>query len=865
MSALMQKQHTVCCWSGVLLVIVSLSVQADDFKLTDEVVPTYQAIKLTVDPNSDGFSGSTTINIDVKQPTRAITLYAKGLLITAVSLQQGSVSQSLLPGKPNGYDMVALNAQKLIPVGKYLLLMDFFGQYSSSGTGLYKVRENNHNSLFSQFQPMQARSVFPSFDQPNFKIPFQFTVKVPKQYEVLSNTHEQKDSEDLNDNILWRTVNFAPTLPIYTDVLALAVGQFDVLEVPGLPMPAKLYVSKGKKAQGQYFIDHTATIFNEVAGFFGQKYPYQKLDFIAVPQYGGAGMENVGLIFYKEAMVLFAGEPSAKEQKKANVLIAHEIAHMWFGNSVTMRWWNDLWLNESFAQWLANKVVIKSFPGLSAELDLPQLDSLGDDQTDTAQPLRRAVTIAADVDAIGQMVYSKGTAILNMVEQYVGEAQFARAVVAYINQYSHGNATAEDFVRHIKQSSTDKGKQLDGILASFLNQPGFPLISLKQQNDQLVIRQQPFGAIAKDKQQLLWQVPLNLKVFTDNAVSSQRILLEKRQQTIKLPANTVAVFPDAGAIGYYRYDLPLAFEKVIQQRLTALLDHEKLAWLENNQHLSKVNKRAFVEVFLVQLTLLADASLNPKIASDILRTLNFSYAEFVPAQYWSAYSQLIKTTLAVQLATIGWAESHREPRFKAQLLALAGSKLADKRAIAFAKQHYLAVLQDNSQFGSELSKAILEVVASTSGATEFSRFKQAYLELQNQQLKGQILTAMGHFEARTLITRYYDFLLSGRVPADDIGYRFQYPLFNPALRHHVADYIGLNKQKILSKITQQQWFVYNFYTSCEEDIRVKVMKIFTGWQDKVPGLTDKMATINNQIKQCIITREQSLPGLLKVL
>jgi alanyl aminopeptidase len=714
MSALMQKQHTVCCWSGVLLVIVSLSVQADDFKLTDEVVPTYQAIKLTVDPNSDGFSGSTTINIDVKQPTRAITLYAKGLLITAVSLQQGSVSQSLLPGKPNGYDMVALNAQKLIPVGKYLLLMDFFGQYSSSGTGLYKVRENNHNSLFSQFQPMQARSVFPSFDQPNFKIPFQFTVKAPKQYEVL--------------------------------------------EVPGLPMPAKLYVSKGKKAQGQYFIDHTATIFNEVAGFFGQKYPYQKLDFIAVPQYGGAGMENVGLIFYKEAMVLFAGEPSAKEQKKANVLIAHEIAHMWFGNSVTMRWWNDLWLNESFAQWLANKVVIKSFPGLSAELDLPQLDSLGDDQTDTAQPLRRAVTIAADVDAIGQMVYSKGTAILNMVEQYVGEAQFARAVVAYINQYSHGNATAEDFVRHIKQSSTDKGKQLDGILASFLNQPGFPLISLKQQNDQLVIRQQPFGAIAKDKQQLLWQVPLNLKVFTDNAVSSQRILLEKRQQTIKLPANTVAVFPDAGAIGYYRYDLPLAFEKVIQQRLTALLDHEKLAWLENNQHLSKVNKRAFVEVFLVQLTLLADASLNPKIASDILRTLNFSYAEFVPAQYWSAYSQLIKTTLAVQLATIGWAESHREPRFKAQLLALAGSKLADKRAIAFAKQHYLAVLQDNSQFGSELSKAILEVVASTSGATEFSRFKQAYLELQNQQLKGQILTAMGHFEAQALITRYYDFL-----------------------------------------------------------------------------------------------------------
>jgi hypothetical protein len=110
-----------------------------------------------------------------------------------------------------------------------------------------------------------------------------------------------------------------------------------------------------------------------------------------------------------------------------------------------------------------------------------------------------------------------------------------------------------------------------------------------------------------------------------------------------------------------------------------------------------------------------------------------------------------------------------------------------------------------------------------------------------------------------------DFLLSGRVPADDIGYRFQYPSFNPALRHHVADYIGLNKQKILSKITQQQWFVYNFYTSCEEDIRVKVMKIFTGWQDKVPGLTDKMATINNQIKQCIITREQSLPGLLKVL
>lgn len=846
---------------ALVLWLCCQSLLASEFKLSDDIQPRLQQIQLKLDPAGSTFTGTTTIFLNISKPSDTIKLYAKDLSIQSSALISDRQTEPLSLAGINTYDIASLVAEKTIDKGNYRLVIAFSGQYTDTGQGLFKRVENNQTYLFTQFQPMLARTVFPSFDQPDFKIPFEFEIQVPNGYQVLGNSNSTKHSTGK-----WTSFKFQPTKPLYTDVLAFSAGKFDVVDIPDMPIPSKLYVTKGKLPQSRFVQQHSANIFAQVMSFFQSNYPYDKLDFVIVPGYAGAAMENAGLMFFNEDFMLFSSPPTTAEQRFTLTLIAHEMAHMWFGNLVTMKWWNDLWLNESFAQWLANKVVMEQFPALSAELDLPQLDSLSDDDVETQFPIRRDVKGAAEVDAVGQMVYSKGNAILNMAAAHIGQDNFRQAVRNYINIYQNGTATFDDLVGQIEKVSD---KPLKPILASLLNQSGFPLLSFKIDNGELRITQEPFGAKGRQKKTQIWQVPLKLKLLTDNGVIEKQVLLKDKQMTVTIPKEVRAVFPDAGAIGYYRYEVEAKQQQFINRQIHLLADNEKLAWLSNNQHLSKINKRAYADVLLLKLALLSDLSLHHKIADDIVKDLNLAFAEFIPLSLAENYSRFLSKHLAGRLNTIDWHKADNSSPYsqalKANLLVLAGAKLGDGKAVDFARRNYQSVLKGNSPLTSEMNSAILTVAASTGDESAFSAFEQAYLSAGNSNLKSDIVTAMGYFKTPKLVTRYFDFLLSGAVPAGRIGYRFQYPSFNPALRAYVADYIAANKDKILSKINQKQWFPYLFYTTCEEDIRLKVQVIFATWSAEVPGLQDKLNTIDGVIKQCIVTREANMPGLKALL
>ncbi len=833
------------------------SVTANEFQLSDEIKPSHQFIKLTLDPSAQTFTGSTRLRLNITKQTNIIKLHIKDLSIQSITLKGTDRNYKLSLAGTNSYDIASLTAKQAINAGKYQLSIDFEGKYTDTGLGLFKVVEDKQHYLFTQFQPMLARTVFPAFDQPDFKIPFQFEITVPTGYQVLGNTLSTKTSK-----ARWDTFNFADTKPLYTDVLALGVGHFDSVDIPNMPVPAKLYVAKGKLAQSKFVLEHSAKLFGEVAAFFEIKYPYDKLDFVVVPNFAGAAMENAGLMFFKEDFMLFNQPPSVAEQRFTLTLMAHEIAHMWFGNLVTMKWWNDLWLNESFAQWLANKIVVTRMPKLSAELNLPQLQSLSDDNIESQSAIRRAVKSRAEVDSGGQIVYSKGNAILNMIEAYVGADIFRAAIIKYVAANQNSNATFADFIRAIEKAS---GKPLQAIFASFLDQPGFPLLNLKVDDGKLILSQQPFGASSDEKLKLLWQVPLKLKILTNKGVSSQSVLLKNQQMTVQLPTGAKAVFPDAGAFGYYRYDIAQKESAIINQQINQLADNEKLAWLENNQHLTKINKRVYADVLSLKLALLADLSLHHKIANDIVKDLSFAFSDFIPAELNKDYGLYIKSELANRLQSVFWGVEDKSTTFsqtlQANLLVLVGARLGDSKAISFAKSQYQQVLKGQSKLAPTMKAAILEVVAAHGAADEFTEYEKAYLASNDANLKADIVTKMGYFAQPSLVTRYYDFLLSGAVPVGGIAYRFQYPSFNPQLRAHVLDYIESNKAKILAKISQQQWFPYTFYTTCEADIGARMKVIFAKWADEVPGLQEKLNAIDGIVQQCISTRAANLPQL----
>jgi hypothetical protein len=202
---------------------------------------------------------------------------------------------------------------------------------------------------------------------------------------------------------------------------------------------------------------------------------------------------------------------------------------------------------------------------------------------------------------------------------------------------------------------------------------------------------------------------------------------------------------------------------------------------------------------------------------------------------------------------------------KASLLSLAGGRLGNRSAINFAENNYMDILSEQSSLDPSISSAVLDVIAANKSEAEYLLFEKAYLKTTNSNLKANILTAMGYFSSPKIVNRYYDFLLSGQVPTDEISYRFQYPAFNPALRHHVIDYIEANKDKILKHINQQQWFPYNFYTSCKENIRVRVNQVFSTWIKDIPGLKEKLNTVDETIKQCISSRAKNVFQLSKLL
>ncbi|WP_170246417.1 M1 family metallopeptidase [Colwellia hornerae] len=867
-------------FSVLLFSTNAISVSTENFKLSNDIVPLSQIVELKLNPELDGYSGTTTIEINITKATQNIKLYSKNLLISSAIIKNKNNKNKttlLTVGSTSQYDIISLPTKNTLPKGIYQLSLSFDGKYSDTGNGLFKVTEKNNNYLFTQFQAMLARSVFPSFDQPNFKIPFQLKVNVPKGYLVVSNT-PQIQLISHND---WHTFVFEPTAPIYTDVLAFSVGKFDSVDIPEMKIPSKLYVVKGKLPQTTYAIKHIGKIFKEVESFFTIEYPYKKLDMVAVPNYSNAAMEHVGLIYFKEDFILLDDTPSIRQQKYSLKLIAHEIAHMWFGNLVTMQWWNDLWLNESFAEWLAHKVVIQIFPELSAELDLPQIRSLSDDNVNNQLPVRRTVKSKADVDSLGGLVYGKGNAILNMVEHYVGEDIFRQAVISYVLEYRNKNASLQDFVKHIEITSK---KDLEGFFSSFLEQAGFPLLSLQRNNDKLLISQSPFKTNNqvltqrieqknhnknKKPQDMSWQVPLMIKFLTDDNIITRSVFLNKESIELTIPKGVKAIFPDANAVGYYRYILPDEDEKFIKNNITRLNDAEKLAWLNNNEHLTKIAKRAYADVLSVKLALLSDLSLNKKIATDIIRDIDYSYTDFIPEAISEEYSRYITRHLSVIFKTVKWNSSKKETiadkALKASLLALAGGRLADKGAIKFAKANYQDVLSEQSSLDSSMSNAVLKVVAANSNEDVYQLFELAYLRTTNSNLKSDILTSMGYFTSLDIVTRYYNFLVSGKVPTDEIGYRFQYPSFNPALRHHVIDYIAVNKDKILKHINQKQWFPYNFYTSCEEDIRIKVNQTFSTWIKDIPGLKEKLNTVDETIKQCIRSRTKNISQLQEQL
>ena len=478
-------------------------------RLTETIRPTGYDVALTVVPTEDRFEGHITIPVELSAPSNIVWLNAAGLDVRSATIN--GVPAKVLPG---GDDFVGIQAAQSLPAGKATLVLDYSGEISSkSSNGLFKQKEGENWYVFTHFEPLDARRVFPCFDEPSFKVPWKVQLKVKRDQLALTNTPPVSEKVEGD----YKIVQFAETKPLPSYLIALGVGPFEAVDAGTAGKnhtPVRIIVPRGRSAEARFAKEVSPQIINELESYFGIPYPYEKFDCIDVPMIGGA-MENPGLITFSQRLILSVPEKETARFRRAYTQVAtHEFAHQWFGDLVTTAWWDDIWLNEAFATWMTSHVVEKWKPewNESAERVRDMARATNVDSLTSARRIRQPIVTKDDAaNAFDSITYSKGAAVIRMFETWVGPEVFRAGVRRYLGQYSHGVATADQFLAAVFQGDQTPVAKVFG---TFLNQAGVPLLdaSLRCEAGQppkLALSQArylPLGSEGSADQK--WQIPV---------------------------------------------------------------------------------------------------------------------------------------------------------------------------------------------------------------------------------------------------------------------------------------------------------------------------------------------------------------------
>ncbi|GAB3269911.1 M1 family metallopeptidase [Parahaliea aestuarii] len=558
----------------------------------DWVQPSHYDLHLNIDPRGESFSGTVQIDVNVAQRD-SFWMHGNGLEISsarAILADGRELPLTWEQALPTG--TVKVSAPQAID-GAATLAFSYSAPFNTSLEGLYKVESGGESYAFTQFEATSARLAFPSFDEPVFKVPFDIQLTVPADFSAITNTPERRVVDNGDGS---KTITYATTKPLPTYLIAFAVGPFDVVEFDPIPatgqreqpLPLRGITTKGKGDEIRYALAHTAPIVAAMEDYFATPYPYAKLDIIAVPDFSAGAMENAGAITYREQLILLDDSAPVSQKRGFFVTHAHELAHHWFGNLVTPVWWDDIWLNESFATWNAYIILDSLYPDqhyreslLNSSANVMVNDSLA-----SARQIREPITRHEDIgSAFNGITYQKGGGVLSMFEAFLGRDSFRDGIRHYMQAFAFGNTTAHDFIGAIAEANPQvDSEDLKAAFRSFIEQPGLPMLNAALDcgdgAPRLDISQQrylPAGSTGSSDQR--WIVPACVSALQADGETSQCFLLKEAQQRVELNSEQCpqAVLPNTGGASYYRWSLPGEQWQALLERFDELTTSEQIS------------------------------------------------------------------------------------------------------------------------------------------------------------------------------------------------------------------------------------------------------------------------------------------------
>jgi aminopeptidase N len=841
--------------------LTALCTASQAQRLSREVKPEHYTLKLTPDLKAATFHGEESIEVTLAQPATSITLNAIEIKFGTVTVSAAAKEQTATVTTDDKVEQATFTVPQTIPAGKATVKISYDGILNGQLRGFYLSKTPKRSYAVSQFEPTDARRAFPSFDEPAMKAKYNVTLVVDKGDTAISNTNIISDTPGPGADK--HTVTFAETPKMSTYLVAFLVGDFECLSgsSDGIPIracatPDKVQLGKFALAAAEYFLHYYDT-------YFGIKYPMPKLDMIAIPDFEAGAMENFGAITYREdAMLLDEKTASEDAEKQVALDVAHEMAHQWFGDMVTMEWWNNLWLNEGFATWMEHKPVTAWKPGWNIPQD--QAEELDGTLNYDSGKTTRAIRSKADTpDEINQQFdgisYGKAGAVLAMVEHYLGEETFRKGVHNYLAAHIYANATAEDFWN--AQTATSK-KPVDKIMDSFVAQPGVPLLDFAAANGgKAQVTQSRFylTRLAKDNLDQKWTVPVCFKAGDGGRCE---VLNAEAQQSVAVP-NSPFLFANAGATGYYRTAYtPEDYKKLVAGAETGLTAPERIYMLGNQWALMR-SGRGNVGDYLDLVQALSKDT-NSGVIGDALRSVG-TVAERIasnPEERDQLRAWVRKTfePLYNEVKTPSPSDTDDRRQLRATLFgALAGAK--DPAIIAEANVLANKYLDDPKSVDPNLAQVAVGIAAANGDAAFYDKLLKLTKTATDPALSTRSLYLLAVFENPELAQRTLDYAASGQVRNQDSWILFAIEMGNRETRDMAWSYMQKNWGKVQAQLTTASGgnLVGSVGGFCDAQHRDEATAFFD--THKVAASDRALKRAVNQINDCIDLRSVQEPNL----
>jgi len=756
-------------------------------RLPTTVNPERYAIKLTPDLTTWTFAGEETVTVEIHQPVREIVLNAAELGIQSVSLKDASGQQhGASVALDHDNEQARFSFPSELPPGRSELAIKFTGVLNDKLHGFYrstyKGADGQDKPLAStQFESTDARRAFPCWDEPAIKAIYQVTLVVDETLTALSNAGIVRETALPGTGK--KEVVFADSMKMSTYLVAFVVGEFESTEPVRVGnAPLRVWAVPGKRRLANFAVDIGKASLEHFSGYYGIPYPGDKLDLIAIPDFASGAMENLGAITFRETALLVDSEKATRaELERVADVVSHENAHMWFGDLVTMQWWNGLWLNEAFATFMEMLAVDAWKPEWRRwdSFTVSRAAAMQVDGLKSTRPIEFPVEKPEEAAGMFDVLtYEKGASVLRMLEQYLGADRFRDGIRLYLQRHQYANAETADLWNALEDSTK---QPVRALMDTWIFQPGYPLISVAKEGRTLVLSQRIFRYIQDGTEvERTWHVPIFLRVCASGRIANQTLLLTEKQQRVEFSGDIDWAVINAGGHGFYRVCYSAELAESLKGGLGKTLSAVERFGLLNDGWATTLAGLTSLPDYLSLIELLRDEE-DLNVWTTVIGSLHH-LARILDDGQRAGLEKRLRALLVPAVERVGWSvktgESDLTSQLRGDLIGALGTVADDKPTQERARELFAAYEKNGDAVDRNLIPALVSIVAHSGGGDDYEKFSRKFKNAQTPQEETRYLFALANFRDAQLIDRTLELTVNGEVRTQNSPYLMRGILLN---------------------------------------------------------------------------------------